>query len=263
MVFLRLVKRSGIIFLPFFLYGCITFNPATKRKEIILISDSQEMAIGRQVANSLTKKEKLYREEKSLSRLEKVGFKIASVSDRQGVRYEFHILDNQELNAVSLPGGIIYVNKGLLDKLNDDELAFVLGHEVAHVAARHAVKKIQANMAFDLLMNIALNVTSAGKINGAATLARGTGTIYNLINLGYSRQDEYFADRLGVGYAQKGGFSPNAAISALEKIKKEETGGVKLLVYLRTHPYVDDRIKAIRQIVAQTNKDNLITNGQI
>lgn len=239
------------------LCGCITFNPATQRKEVILISNANEMAIGRGVAKSLTKKEKLYTEANSLGRVEKIGFKVASVSDRQNVRYEFHILDNKELNAVSLPGGFIYINKGLLDKLNDDELAFVLGHEIGHVAAKHAVKKLQANLAFDLLMNIALSATHAGQLNGAASAARATGTAYNLINLGYSRKDEYFADLLGLKYAFKAGFSPKGAISALEKIKKEESGGVRLLTYLRTHPYVDDRIKAMRKNILDLTGKNL------
>ncbi|MCX5714275.1 MAG: M48 family metalloprotease [Candidatus Omnitrophica bacterium] len=203
------------------------------------------------MARSLTKKEKLYTDEKAQERVAKVGFKVASVSDRQTVRYEFNILDNKELNAVSLPGGFIYINKGLLDKLNDDELAFVLGHEVGHVAAKHAVKKIQASMAFDILMNVALNATPAGQFSGAASIAQATGTAYNLISLGYSRKDEYFADKLGVTYAHKAGFSSDGAISALEKIKKEETGGNKLLTYLRTHPYVDDRIKAMRKNIAE------------
>ncbi|MCX5696423.1 MAG: M48 family metalloprotease [Candidatus Omnitrophica bacterium] len=241
-------KRIEIIAFSLLLGGCVTFNPATQKKEVILISDANEMALGRQVAKSLAKKEKLYRGVDSLARVEKVGFKVASVSDRQNVRYEFHILDNKELNAVSLPGGFVYINKGLLDKLNDDELAFVLGHEVGHVAARHAVKKLQANLAFDLLMNITLSATQAGQLNGAASAARATGSAYNLISLGYSRKDEYFADLLGLRYAFKAGFSPNGAISALEKIKKEESvGGVRLLTYLRTHPYVDDRIKVMRK----------------
>jgi predicted Zn-dependent protease len=147
-----------------------------------------------------------------------------------------------------LPGGFIYINKGLLDILNDDELAFVLGHELGHVAARHAVKKIQANMAYQMLAGIAFSGME-NKAGGLVTLAKSANVAYNLIELGYSRDDEYQSDYLGVKYAFKAGFNPNAALTSLEKLKNNQESKSQLLVYLRTHPYVDDRINSLKKII--------------
>ena len=225
--------------------GCATvYNPATEKREFIFINDSTETALGKSVSEQVSKKEKILHDPALEARLERIGKKIAGVSDRP-LNYEFHLLDNKELNAFSLPGGIIYIYKGLFNKLNDDELAFVLGHEVGHVAARHAVKKLQSDMTFQLILTVAFAAAGGQADSGAAELAKATDTMFNLISLGYSRQDEYLADRLGVKYAFKSGFIPSAAITALEKIKGTQESGSKVLEYLRTHPYVDERIKAV------------------
>jgi len=230
------------------LYGCATvYNPATEKNELILINDQTEAALGRNVSRQMTSEQPLSRDPFLIERVEKIGRKIAAVSDRQAIPYEFSVLQEKELNAVSLPGGFIYINSGLAEKLNDDELAFVLGHEAGHVAAKHAVKKIQANMAFSLILNVSL--ASAGSENSqmAGDAANASGQIYNLISLGYSRKDEYLADKLGAKYAYKVGYNPYAAISALEKIRQNEGKGLKVLEYLRSHPYIDDRIKTLKQ----------------
>lgn len=233
------------------LCGCATiYNPATGRKEFIFINESTEIAIGKNVATEITKKENVLEDEKLQERIEKIGKKITAVSDRSNIKYEFHVLDNKELNALSLPGGIIYIYKGMLDKLNNDELAFVIGHEVGHVAAKHAVKTIQANMAFQLVLSIAF--AAMGKDTSTATnVARATNTAYNLIALGYSRKDEYLADNLAVKYMYKAHFKPQAAISALEKFKTEEGFRLKILDYFRTHPSLRDRIKLLQETIPQ------------
>lgn len=252
-------RRFSIFLLIFFLGGCATvYNPATGRKEIILIDDNTEINLGRNAAKELAQQEKILDDKVAQGRLNRVAAKVSSASDRP-LKYEFHILDNKELNAVSLPGGIIYVNKGLFDRLNDDQLAFVLGHEVGHVAAKHAVKKIQANMAFQLILLAASSAVGDNQ-SGAAQALNASSQVYNLVSLGYSREDEYFADSLGVKYSKKAGYDPLAAISALEMLKVSEgSNSVKVPVYLRTHPYVDDRINRLKEIIPQMKG---VTNGR-
>ncbi len=228
--------------------GCATvYNPATQRKEVILIDDKTEVSLGKNVAQQLASEQPLSHDPDLRERVERIGKKIAAVSDRQEIPYEFSALKDKELNALSLPGGFVYVNSGLAEKLDDDELAFVLGHETGHVAAKHAVKKIQSNMAFSLILSAALAASGSADSSAAGSLANASGQIYNLVSLGYSRQDEYLADKLGVKYAYKAGYNPYAGISALEKIKQDEGKGPKVLEYLRSHPYVDDRIKMLKQ----------------
>ncbi len=243
-----MIKKFFICLFGLYLCGCATvYNPATERKEVILIDDRTEVSLGRNVSQQLTSEQPLSRDPFLRERVEMVGRKISAVSDRQEILYEFSVLKDKELNALSLPGGFVYINSGLAEKINDDELAFVLGHEAGHVAAKHAVKKIQANMAFGLILNVAM--ASAGSENSqmAGSAANASGQIYNLVSLGYSREDEHLADKLGAKYAYKAGYSPYAAISALEKIKQNEGRGPKVLEYLRSHPYIDDRIKTLKQ----------------
>lgn len=230
------------------LCGCATvYNPATGRQEFILINDETEIAIGRNVAREIAKEKHLWQDRRAQGRVQSVGERISQVSDRNNLQYEFYILDDKELNAMSLPGGIVYINRGLLNLVTDDELAFILGHEVGHVAARHAVKKVQSEMGFQLLLTLAFSFTGEKNTKAAGDIAQASDMVYNLIALGYSRQDEYASDQLGLKYSSLAGFDPKAARTALEKIKKAESSAGKAPIYLRSHPYIDDRIKALEK----------------
>jgi predicted Zn-dependent protease len=233
-----------------FLSGCTTiYNPATERRELILINSATESSIGKSASAEMTRQRPLVNDPGVQERVKRIGSRIAQVSDRQDIGYEFAVVADKELNAVTLPGGFIYVNKGLADILNDDELAYVLGHEAGHVAARHIAKKLQANMAYQMLLTLAFAGMGNRTGDNAGAIAQGAGVVYNLVQLKYSRDDEYAADKLGVKYACKAGFNPDAAISALEKLKKAEGDQKQGLSYFRTHPYVEDRIKALREFV--------------
>jgi predicted Zn-dependent protease len=181
-----------------------------------------------------------------------VGRRLADVSERKDIEYNFYVLEDKELNAMALPGGFIYVNEGLVKILSDDELAYVIGHEVGHVAGRHIAKKLQAGMAYQLIVTVAIAGSGDGAQAAAAKdLALGTDTVYNLISLGYSRHDEYESDRFGARYAKAAGFNPYASISAMEKIKQSEGPNWKVLGYFRSHPFADDRIAALKKYIPE------------
>lgn len=241
------LKITLFLFILLNLSGCATlYNPATERNEFILISSATEKAIGKGAAAEYTKEYPLAQDQYLQARIRRVGERISKVSDRQDIEYQFSVVDNKELNALTLPGGYIYVNSGLMDVLNDDELAFVLAHEAGHVAARHIAKKIQSGMAYQLLLGIAF--ASAGdKSADMEEVARGIDIVFNIVSLSYSRQDEYQADYLGGKYGYLAGFDPYASISALEKIKKTEGANWKVMAYFRTHPYVDERIEVLKR----------------
>jgi len=234
------------------LSGCATlYNPATGRNEVIFINSATEVAIGEATKEELFKKQPLLNNPVLEARARRIGARLAAVSDRRDIEYKFYVLDDKELNAVTLPGGLIYVNKGLMDILNDDELAYVLGHETGHVAARHIAKKLQANMAYQALLTVAFAGLGDNAQSGksAGNVITGVDTVFSLVGLKYSRNDEFEADRLGVKYSYASGFDPSASLSALEKIKKEEGPNWKVLEYFRTHPYVDERIKALKELI--------------
>lgn len=251
-----MVKKAlcscGVLAAAVFVAGCATmYNPATERKEIIFINSQTEYAIGENVTPELIKKHPLSLDNRLQGRVNAVGKRVAAVSDRSDIEYHFAVLADKELNAMTLPGGWIYVNKGLMDAFTDDELAYVVAHEVGHVAARHIAKKMQATMAYQLLLGVAFAGAGGKNAQNAETIAKGVDTVYNLVDLSYSRKDEYEADRLGVKYSLKAGFDPAAAIPALEKLKQGEGPNWKVLGYFRTHPYADERIQALKKLLCK------------
>lgn len=233
------------------LSGCSTiYNPATGRNEWIFISDDQEIDIGQGVVKEVVKKYPLYENRNVQDFVQRVGSSVASVSDRPEMPYEFKVIDDDTINAFACPGGFIYIHKGLLDKLNDDELAFVLAHEVGHVAARHSVKRIQANLGFQFVLALAFvgsGLAGDKGVETAGSIADFSSTLYNLVALGYSREDEYLADSLGIKYAALAGYDPEGSIGALEKLKQE--GGLNI-PFLSTHPPIDERIIKAKEYIA-------------
>jgi len=246
----------GITLLIFLLVlsGCATlYNPATGRNEMIFLNSQTEVSIGESVIPEFLSKHPLSNDQVLNERLRRIGGRLANASDRQDILYKFYVLRDKELNAMTLPGGFVYVNQGLMNILDDDELAYVVGHEVGHVAARHIAKKLQANMAYQLLLGAAF--AGFGDSSGAASnAAQGVDAVYNIVSLGYSRKDEYEADRLGAKYSFKSGFNPWSSLTALEKIKKEEGPNWKVMGYFRTHPYVEDRVAALKVAIPEVEK---------
>jgi predicted Zn-dependent protease len=220
---------------------------------MIFLNSQTEVSIGESVIPEFLSKHPLSNDQVLNERLRRIGGRLANASDRQDILYKFYVLRDKELNAMTLPGGFVYVNQGLMNILDDDELAYVVGHEVGHVAARHIAKKLQANMAYQLLLGAAF--AGFGDSSGAASnAAQGVDAVYNIVSLGYSRKDEYEADRLGAKYSFKSGFNPWSSLTALEKIKKEEGPNWKVMGYFRTHPYVEDRVAALKVAIPEVEK---------
>ncbi len=230
------------------LFGCATeYNIATKQEDIILYDTASEVKIGRQASMQIEKQYKTVKDPVMLARLNSIGQRIVDVCDRKNLTYRFAILDQKEVNAVSLPGGFIYVNKGLIDFVkNDDELAAVLAHEVAHIVAKHSIKRMQAAMGLNIL-------TILAAASGNADAAAGTDLAGFSMMISYSREDELLADRLAVRYTRKAGFNPAAIASFLERLKKKSLneplrpGGF----YARTHPYISERVSVIKEETGQ------------
>ncbi|MFQ5680836.1 MAG: M48 family metalloprotease [Candidatus Omnitrophota bacterium] len=224
--------------------GCVSeYNLATGRREFLLYSTEKEVNIGRSISRQVEKKYKVLSAAAGGERVERIGEKIAAACDRRDIVYYFKALDAEEVNAISLPGGFVYVNKGLLDIATDDELAGVIGHEVAHIVARHSIKKLQASMGYMLARILAVSVAKSPR--GAI---QGADIAFNQILLGYSRQDELLADKVGLRYSARAGFKPEAMITFLRKLQKiNRDRPVRPLFYNRTHPYTSERIRRIKQ----------------
>ena len=197
------------------LAGCAT-NPVTGKRELRLVSEAQEMRMGRQhYLASQQMQGGAYNVDPELTRyVREVGAKLARVSDR-GLAYEFVVLNNSTPNAWALPGGKIAVNRGLLVELdNEAELAAVLGHEIVHAAARHGAKNVERGM---LLQGaVAVADMAAQDSDYAALIVGGAGLAAGLLAQTYSRKAEREADFYGIQYMARAGYDPQAAVSLQE-----------------------------------------------
>ncbi|MCX5711513.1 MAG: M48 family metallopeptidase, partial [Candidatus Omnitrophica bacterium] len=245
-------KLLLILLLIFSSCGCATiYNPATGRNERLIIDTAQEVSIGKDMDKELRQNLSISHDAIMQNRLDSIGCKMAAVSDRQDLSYAFRLVDDKELNAFAIPGGFIFVNTGLMQAANDDELACVLGHEIGHVAARHAAKSIQANLGYQILAGVAIGAT------GGQSLGTALDSIYALGSLKYSRADETFADKLSVRYSMRAGYNPYGMATFLEKLYYEERdhNGSYTAAFLRSHPDVGQRIKAVvNEIISSRNK---------
>ncbi|OIO37551.1 MAG: hypothetical protein AUJ75_04065 [Candidatus Omnitrophica bacterium CG1_02_49_10] len=220
--------------------------PVSASASLFGVSEGEEIEIGRQTAYQLEQKFGTYNDYRANAHVNAVGQRIARISDRPGLEYHFGILDSDDVNALSAPGGFIYINRGLLEQVdNDDELAGVLAHEIAHVTARHAVKQIEQQMGYGI--GLTLLSLFMRKSKHATDIQRVANISIDMLMKGYSRKDEYEADDIGFTYASKAGFDTNGMIAFLRKLERLEEGGFsKLLVFMSTHPALSDRVVRLK-----------------
>ncbi len=240
-------KKLGLFALVgifFILSGCSTeYNLATKQEEKYYYNTDKEVQMGQSINRQVEKIYKFSNDPLQQKRVEDIGKKIVAVSDRKEIDYYFQVLEDDQVNAVSLPGGYVYVNSGLLDKVsNDDELACILAHEVGHIVARHSIKKLQAMQSYSVLRLLVAVAPGTGAVGNAADIA------FTQFLLGYSREDELLADQLGARYARLAGYDPHGMITFLIKLQDlNRRSPLREWSYFKTHPYVPDRIRVVKQ----------------
>jgi len=244
----RMLKKLGVKILMVvfcaFLAGCSTeYNVSTGQEETFFYSTDREIELGRAIDREVRKEYKLADDPLIQKRAEDIGKKIASVCGRKDIDYSFTVLQDDDVNAVSLPGGFVYVNTGLVQKVaSDDELAGVLAHELAHIVARHSIKKLQALQMFTILRVLVAGAPGGGQAGNAADIA------FAELITGYAREDELLADQLATRYLKLAGYNPYAMISFLEKLQEiDRRKPLKPKMYFKTHPYVPDRIRVVKQ----------------
>lgn len=232
--------------------GCVRsqFNLATQQEEYTLTSTTKEVDMGRRIARRVEEELTVAADEPLQTRVRSIGERLARVCDRKELAYHFTAIEDKAVNAFSLPGGYVFINDGLINKTaSDDELASVIAHEIAHVAARHAVKRYESSLGLQILQLATLAARQGQLASGVRVAAQAA-------QLAYSRDDELEADTLGVKYMRAAGFDPNAALTFLEKLEKtnaEESRymprGVVRPQYAVSHPFVPERIRAVKEAI--------------
>ncbi len=198
------------------LAGCAT-NPVSGQRDFVLISERQEREAGRRLHRQILEQYPRYADERLQAYVQRVGERVARYGHRATLDYRFTILDTPDLNAFALPGGYVYLHRGLLAYLNSEaELAAVLGHEIGHVTARHGVRQQSQASAWNILSHavaIGTGVSVAGDL---------TGMLGDLVVSGYGRDMELEADGLGAQYLALAGYDPQAMIEVVRLLKNQE-----------------------------------------
>lgn len=242
-----LVSGYGLLVTVLF-SGCISteYNVGTHEQDISFYSTAQEVTIGQNIAKKIAKEFKISNNPYDIERVNRVAERLLKVIDRKEINYYFYVIEKdnegkEQINAFALPGGYVYIFKDLLDLIDDDELAFVLAHELGHIVSRHSIKMLQAAMGYNLLI-----IASVG-VKADPGFRKGLSFALAQILMGYSREDEFNADELAVKYCKLAGFDPKASIEVLEKLYKENKKSIRPLSYFRTHPFTAQRIRQIKE----------------
>jgi predicted Zn-dependent protease len=230
--------------------ACTTVvNPVTGQREYTTMSPQQEMQIGKQAAAEVEQQMGFVDDAALQAYVAQIGARLAPFSPRQDVKYEFHAVDMQETNAFALPGGYVYVSRGLLALANsEDELAGVVGHEIGHVAARHSAQRQTRAQVAGIGAAIA---TIGAAILGGGELAQGVGQLAQAGAQGwiasYSRDQERQSDEIGQKLAGQAGYDPAAISSFLGALGREvelRLGQKRATSFLDSHPSSDERVRA-------------------
>jgi predicted Zn-dependent protease len=236
--------------------GCST-NPATGKRQIAMVSEEQEIAMGREADQQVVQQLGLYNDQDVQAYVNKLGKQLAADSERPNLPWTFRVVDDPVVNAFALPGGFIYVTRGLMTHLTSEaELVSVLGHEIGHVTGRHSVEQMsKAQLAqIGLIAGMVLKPELAQQFGNLAQTGLG------LLFLKYGRDDETEADSLGLRYLVREQYNPNEmpqVFETLRRVSEAESQGKQGRVpnWLSTHPTEANRIQAISSQIAKLNQD--------
>ena len=217
-------------------YGCAT-NPATGKRQISFVSTSKEAQMGRESDPAVIEQYGIYGDSLVNRYVDSVGQRLAAISQLPTLGWHFRVIDSPVVNAFAIPGGYIYVSRGILPYLNSEaQLAGVLGHEIGHVTARHSAQQITRSQIASVGILASMFVSALRPYTAVASQGLG------LLFLRYSRENETQADELGVGYTTRAGYDPRVIPTTYTMLKRVgERQGDQLPGFLSTHPDPGDR----------------------
>jgi len=233
--------------------ACAT-NPVTGKSELSLVSESQEIEMGKQSQQEVSQSIGYYNDAAVQSYVSTLGRKLAAGSERPQLPWEFHVVNDASVNAFALPGGYINVTRGLMTAITDEaELATVVGHEIGHVTNRHSVQQISRAQVAQLGLGVGMILRPDLQPLGSA-LGSGLSVLF----LKYSRDAENQADLAGFRYALAQNYDVRHMINmfqTLEAVSQLSGGGGKLPEWLATHPNPENRLQATQARIDTLHKD--------
>jgi predicted Zn-dependent protease len=238
---------SVLLAMVFVSAGC-SVNPATGGRQLILIGEEQAIAMGREAHEDIVATMGVYPDDALQEYVDRLGKELAALSERPSLPWTFTVIDDPVVNAFALPGGFIYVTRGILTHLNSEaELVSVLGHEIGHVTAKHGVSRMSKAQLAGLGLGIGMVVSP--EFRQVGDLAQQS---LELLFLKFSRDDERQADDLGLRYTVRGGWDAREMPKVFAVLKRvsEVAGAGRLPNWLATHPDPEARQERIRSALA-------------
>ncbi|MFH1311942.1 MAG: M48 family metalloprotease [Candidatus Eisenbacteria bacterium] len=217
-------------------------NPVTGKKEFMLVTEGDEIALGKQADQEIGQTYGIYDNSGLSNCANRIGQDMSKVTQRPNLEYHFQVLDTPVINAFAGPGGYVYVTRGIMAYFNDEaELAGVIGHELGHVSARHVAQQISRQQVAQLGLGVGMIFSEDfRKYSGLAQFGA------SMLFLKFSRDDERQADDLGVEYASKAGYDTNRMASFFQTLERVNPGGNGALPdWFSTHPNPENRIAAV------------------
>jgi len=231
------------------LYGGCAVNPISGDEDFMLYPEEHDIVIGSKYAPEVEKQlEGKIPDESVQNYLDSVGQRIARISHRPDWEYHFTAVEDKSVNALALPGGYVFITKGMLQKLTTEaQLASILGHEVAHAVARDSAAAISREIGIGILFAAAATQDTP---RGAITAANMTRQI---LGLQYSREDEKEADLAGLDYMVRAGYDPAGMIETIQMLQDEQK--VRHIEFFSTHPNPRNRIIYLTQKIQKKYPD--------
>ncbi len=226
------------------LSGC-AINPATGEEEMMLFSPEKDVALGRKYAPHIEKALGGRIPDENLQNyVNQIGQRMARVCHRPDLSYYFAAVEEEGANAIAVPGGYVFITKGLLEELkSESQLAAVLAHEVGHVVARDTMAAISRQIGMTALLAAAVASDAPPQVAGA------TGFISSVLTLQYSREDEKDADLTGLSYMAQAGYDPNGMVETMKILQELQT--VRPIEFFSTHPNPESRIAYLQERIAR------------
>ena len=231
--------------------GCTTV-PETGRHQFNFMSAGQEMQLGLSEFDKMKKEVPVSKDAAANALLQRVGRRIAAVAPLEGAQWEFVVFESKEANAFCLPGGKVGVYTGILPITKDEDgLATVIGHEVAHAVARHGGERISVAMGLQTLGVVVDAATASTKYHSAYVAGYGLGSQLGAA-LPHSRMQEAEADHLGLLYMARAGYNPEAAVGFWQRFAEfNRKQGGNMPWFLRTHPLDETRIRRLQELMPE------------
>lgn len=253
MIFLK--KTILIICTIFLLTNCTsTKTPYTNRTQLIFMSSQEEILLGEKTYKEILSSNKVLKNTPESLKIKLIGNKIAKVANIPQYNWEFNLIDNKQINAFCLPGGKVIFYTGILNLTeNDDQIATVMGHEIAHALARHGAERIAASQLQQTVGVIGQIIikTTRPEYENLYKQAYSTGTSLGIM-LPYSRLQENEADEIGLYLLYKAGYNPKEALKFWDKMLKISKSSTTP-EFLSTHPSTNNRIENIKEIILKNN----------